>query len=147
MSKAAREARETRHRKFKEYADVKKTQGDKPKNMTAAAKKMMTLLAEKKFAEDPESGVRADINQQKFSEKLARDLVLEPHIQLSVDPNRKGVEEMWKHMTDINYAEGELDFSKVIDTSLYLEALQELSRESPDPFWDKLEERFKEQNQ
>ena len=105
------------------------------------------LLAEKKFAEDPESGVRADINQQKFSEKLARDLVLEPHIQLSVDPNRKGVEEMWKHMTDIKYAEGEIDFDKVIDTSLYLEALQELSKESTDPFWDKLEERFKEQNQ
>ena len=49
MSKVTKEAREKRHHKFKEYADVKKTQGDKPKNMTAAAKKMMKLLAEKKF--------------------------------------------------------------------------------------------------
>ena len=48
MSKTAKDARETRHRKFRDYADVKKTQGDKPKNMTAASKKMMSLLAEKK---------------------------------------------------------------------------------------------------
>ena len=49
MSKKNKEAREKRHSKFKAYADVKKTQGDKPKNMTAAAKKMMALLWEKKF--------------------------------------------------------------------------------------------------
>ena len=104
------------------------------------------LLAEKKFSEDPESGVRADIHQQKFSEKLARALVLEPHIQLGADPNRKGVEEMWKHMTAIGYAQGTLDFGKVIDTSLYREALEELRRESPDPYWEKLEKLYREQN-
>ena len=49
MSKVTKEAREKRHHKFKEYADVKKTQGDKPKNMTAAAGKMMKLLGEKKL--------------------------------------------------------------------------------------------------
>ena len=104
------------------------------------------LLAEKKFSEDPESGVRADVSQQKFSEQLARDLVLEPHSSLSVDPNRKGVEEMWKHMKHIGYAKGEVDLGKVIDTTLYYDALQQLRRESPDPFWEKLEQRYKEQN-
>ncbi|MBQ6067128.1 MAG: ABC transporter ATP-binding protein [Clostridia bacterium] len=49
MSRKNKEAREKRHSKFKAYADVKKTQGDKPKNMTAAAKKMLALLTEKKF--------------------------------------------------------------------------------------------------
>ena len=49
MSKTNRAVREKRHSKFKDYADVKKTQADKPKNMTAAAKKMMALLWEKKF--------------------------------------------------------------------------------------------------
>ena len=49
MSKQNKDAREKRHGKFKAYADVKKTQGDKPKNMTAAAKKMLALLTEKKF--------------------------------------------------------------------------------------------------
>lgn len=104
------------------------------------------LLADKKFSEDPESGVRADINQQKFSEKLARDLVLEPHSQLSADPNRKGVENMWSYMRRSGYAKGDLDLSKVIDTSLYEEALGQLRKESPDPYWEKLAKRFEEQN-
>lgn len=104
------------------------------------------LLAERKFAQDPESGVRADVNQQKFSEKLARDLVLEPHIQLSVDPNRQGVEAMWRHMKQIGYAEGEIDLGRAIDTSLYRDALEQLRREQPDPFWEQLERRFREQN-
>ena len=84
------------------------------------------LLAEKKFVDDPQSGVRADVEQQKFGEKLASDLVLNPHLQFSVDPP---------------------DFSKVIDTTLYLEALQELRKEQPnEPFWEKLEQRYKDQN-
>jgi NitT/TauT family transport system substrate-binding protein len=54
---------------------------------------------------------------------------------------------MWAHMKKIGYADGEPDFSKVIDTSLYLEALQELRKEQPDePFWEKLEQRYKDQN-
>ncbi|OQA79369.1 MAG: putative aliphatic sulfonates-binding protein precursor [Lentisphaerae bacterium ADurb.Bin242] len=104
------------------------------------------LLAEKKFTEDPESGVRADIVQQKFSEELARNLVLEPHQLLSADPNRKGVRLMWDFMKKIQYAEGEIDLDKAIDTSLYYEALQQLRKESPSPFWEKLEQRYKEQN-
>lgn len=104
------------------------------------------LLAEKKFSEAPESGVLANIHQQKFSEKLARALVLEPHIRLSADPNRKGVEAMWKHIRAIGYAKGELDFSRTIDTTLYHDALSELRRESPDPYWEKLERLYEEQN-
>ena len=105
------------------------------------------LLAEKKFVDDPQSGIRADVEQQKFGEKLASDLVLNPHLQFSVDPNRKGVEAMWAHMKKIGYADGDPDFSKVIDTTLYYEALQELRKEQPDePFWEKLEQRDKDQN-
>ena len=105
------------------------------------------LLAEKKFVDDPQSGIRADVEQQKFGEKLASDLVLNPHLQFSVDPNRKGVEAMWAHMKKIGYADGDPDFSKVIDTTLYYEALQELRKEQPDePFWEKLEQRYKDQN-
>ena len=76
----------------------------------------------------------------------ARDLVLEPHIQLSVDPNRPGVEAMWRHMKQIGYAEGEIDLGRAIDTSLYRDALEQLRREQPDPFWEQLERRFREQN-
>ena len=39
------------------------------------------------------------------------------------------------------------DFSKVIDTTLYYDALRELRKEQPDdPFWEKLEQRYKDQN-
>ncbi len=105
------------------------------------------LLAEKKFVDDPESGVRAGIVQQKFSEQLARDLVLDPHQGLTVDPNRKAVETMWDYMKKIDYAKNDIDLDKTIDTTLYLEALQQLAKESPDPFWDKLLVRYREQNQ
>lgn len=104
------------------------------------------LLAEKKFVEDPESAVRAGVVQQKFSEQLARDLVLDPHQLLTVDPNRKAVATMWDYMKKIDYAKNDIDLDKAIDTTLYYEALQELARESPDPFWDKLIVRYKEQN-
>ena len=49
MKEQKNRAREKRHSKFRDYADVKKTQEDKPKNMTAAAKKMLALLWEKKL--------------------------------------------------------------------------------------------------
>ena len=105
-----------------------------------------TILAEKLFANDPEIGVRALVNQQKLGDKLARDLVTEPHVSIQADPNKKGVEAMWRHMKRIGYLQGELDIDKVVDTTLYHEALQELQKESPDPFWETLEKRYKEQN-
>lgn len=104
------------------------------------------LLAEKKFSEDPKSAVRASIIQQKFPERLARELVLEPHQQLATDPNRKSVVAMWDYMKKIKYVENDIDLGKTIDTSLYYEALQQISKEYPSPFWDKLKLRYKEQN-
>ena len=105
-----------------------------------------TLLAEKKFTENPETGVRALVNQQKLGDKLARDLVLEPHVLIQADPNKKGVAAMWAYMKRIGYAQGDLDLDKIIDTTLYYEALQELGTESPDPFWEKLKKRYEDQN-
>ncbi len=104
------------------------------------------LLAEKKFVEDRESGVRAAVNQQKFSEKIARELVLDPHYRLAADPDRKAVTEMWFLMKRIGYVDREIDLTRVIDTSLYHEALQQLRSENADPYWEKLEQRYREQN-
>ncbi len=104
------------------------------------------LLAEKKFSEDPEAAVRAGIIQQKFSEQLARDLVLEPHQRLVVDPDRKNVTRMWNYMKEIGYAKTDIDLDKAIDTTLYHDALVQLSKEQPSPFWETLIERYKEQN-
>lgn len=104
------------------------------------------LLAEKKFADDPEAAVRAGIEQQMFSEKVARGLILEPHQIFGVDPNRKGVLKMWDFMKKIKYVESDINADSYIDTSIYYDALQELRREKPDPYWENLEKRYHEQN-
>ncbi|MDR1921882.1 MAG: ABC transporter substrate-binding protein [Candidatus Adiutrix sp.] len=105
------------------------------------------LRAEKKFTQDRNFGVTAVINQLKLDEKVARTLVLEPHSELAVDPNTKAVVQMWEHMNNIGYLKSDLDPRSLIDTSIYLQALEELKTEHPDPFWATLEARFRAQNE
>jgi NitT/TauT family transport system substrate-binding protein len=81
-----------------------------------------------------------------FSEKVARGLILEPHQMFGVDPNRKGVLKMWDFMKKIKYVESDINADSYIDTSIYYDALQELRREKPDPYWENLEKRYHEQN-
>jgi len=106
------------------------------------------LRAEKKFYEDPESAVRANVNQQQWKEEYARQTSLEPHVRFYVDPNSNAVTAMWKYMQATNYLDPSLtaDPRSLIDTSIYLEALRALGKESPSPYWDKLEARFTEWN-
>ncbi|MDR1606959.1 MAG: ABC transporter substrate-binding protein [Deltaproteobacteria bacterium] len=105
------------------------------------------ILAEKKFNEDPEAGVKANMENMKIEESLSRTLTLDPHIQLAVDPNTKGVLTMWDYMKESHYITSEADPKSFIDVSLYKQALEELQKENPsDPFWAKLNARFKEWN-
>ncbi|MDR1870815.1 MAG: ABC transporter substrate-binding protein [Deltaproteobacteria bacterium] len=105
------------------------------------------LLAEKAFNNDPESGVIANMEDMQIDEKLSRTLTLDPHIQLAVDPNTKGVLTMWDYMKESKYITSDADPKSFIDTSLYKEALDDLKKENPnDEFWTKLETRFKEWN-
>jgi len=106
------------------------------------------LRAEKKFYEDPESAIRANVNQQQWKEEYARQTSLEPHVRFYVDPNSNAVAAMWKYMQATNYLDPSLtaDPRSLIDTSIYLEALRALGKESPSPYWDKLEARFTEWN-
>ncbi|MDR1535707.1 MAG: ABC transporter substrate-binding protein [Planctomycetota bacterium] len=104
------------------------------------------LRAEKKFTADPETGVTAVKNQLGMDDDLVRSLVLEPHSKLAVDPNTKAVVEMWNYMNDIGFIKSDLDPRTLIDTSLYRQALDEVKKEYPDPFWDVLEARFQAQN-
>ncbi|MDR1520790.1 MAG: ABC transporter substrate-binding protein [Planctomycetota bacterium] len=105
------------------------------------------LRAEEKFTADPEAGVTAVKNQLGLDDALTRSLVLEPHSKLAVDPNTKAVVEMWNYMIDIDYINSDIDPRGLIDVSLYRQALAELAREHPSPFWDKLEVRFREWNE
>jgi NitT/TauT family transport system substrate-binding protein len=106
------------------------------------------LRAEKKFLEDPESAVGANIRQQNWTEAYARGTALDPHLKFTTDPNTNGVVEMWKYMQATEYLDPSLttDPHSLIDTSLYIEALRELAAQEPDPFWESLLRRFAEWN-
>ncbi|MDR2795629.1 MAG: ABC transporter substrate-binding protein [Spirochaetaceae bacterium] len=106
------------------------------------------LLAEKKFNEDPEAGVQANVHQQNFTEQNARDITFAPHVELAIDPNTKAIVGMFERMKAINYLDPEtkVDPYAVIDTSLYQEALERVKKEAPSPYWDTLSARFVDQN-
>ncbi|MDR1395167.1 MAG: ABC transporter substrate-binding protein [Deltaproteobacteria bacterium] len=105
------------------------------------------LKAERKFLNDPEAGVQANIVDLQVDEKMARILTLDPHIQLSTDPNTKGVVTMWEYMKASHYVTSDSDPRTFIDTSLYREALAELRKAEPnEAFWIELEKRYAEWN-
>ena len=105
------------------------------------------LLAEKKFVEDPEAAVRTNMADQKLDEDVVRSLTLDPHVQLEVDPNTRGIIKMWEYMKASRYIESDMNPRDFINTSLYQEALASLKAERPSPFWEKLEARFREWNE
>ncbi|MDR1052207.1 MAG: ABC transporter substrate-binding protein [Deltaproteobacteria bacterium] len=105
------------------------------------------LRAEKFFIDDPEAGVQANIVDMQVDEKMARIMTLDPHIQLSVDPNTKGVITMWEYMQACEYIQSDADPKSFIDTSLYQEALAQVKSEEPDnPYWAEVERRFQDWN-
>ncbi|MDR2421821.1 MAG: ABC transporter substrate-binding protein [Deltaproteobacteria bacterium] len=105
------------------------------------------LQAEREFVKDPEAGVKANMADLKIDETLSRTLTLDPHIQLAVDPNSKGVVTMWNYMKESKYITSDADPRSFIDASLYKEALDDLRKREPnEPYWAQLEKRFQEWN-
>lgn len=107
------------------------------------------LRAEKKFGEDPESVVAANIKHWEWTEKYARETSLEPHVKFFVDPNSNAVADMWNYMKETEYLDPSLtlDPRSLIDTSIYVDALSQLKKEYAAPFWDELTVRYKEWNE
>lgn len=102
------------------------------------------ILAERLWNTDRERGVRAVSKVQNLPYELAKEQTTNPNVKFYSNPNRKGVEAMYHHMRKINYIEKDVDLKRVIDTSLWRDALSELEKEIPgDPFWDVLEARWK----
>ena len=106
------------------------------------------IRAEKKFREDPESAVAANVRQQDWTEAYARETSLEPHVNFFIDPNTNGVVDMWKYMQATEYLDPSIttDPRSFINPSLYIEALRELAAQEPDPFWESLLQRFTDWN-
>jgi ABC-type nitrate/sulfonate/bicarbonate transport system substrate-binding protein len=106
------------------------------------------LLAEDKYRQDPESAMVANMHLQNMSETTARQTALEPHSKLFVDPNSNAVVAMFEYMKGIDYLEKDvtLDPHSMIDTSLYLEALKNVGKSSPNSYWAELDKRFADWN-
>jgi hypothetical protein len=83
-----------------------------------------------------------------LSEEVARQFALEPHNDFSTDPNTHAVVDMFEYMKQIEYLDAKitLDPYSLIDTSLYIEALNQLKLEDPSPYWDGLIARFEKWN-
>jgi NitT/TauT family transport system substrate-binding protein len=106
------------------------------------------LQAELKFKDDPESAVVANVHQQEMTESYARETSLEPHVKFFIDPNTKAIVSMFEYMKDTEYLDPSLtlDPHSIIDTSLYRDALKEIEKKAPSPYWADLNKRFVEWN-
>lgn len=106
------------------------------------------LRAEQRFRDDPESAVTANVHQQHWTVEYARETSLEPHVNFFIDPNTKAVVDMFNYMKATEYLDPSIsiDPHTLIDPSIYNEALNELAKESPSPFWNSLLQRYKDWN-
>lgn len=105
------------------------------------------LQAEKLKAEKPALAVDVNKRYLNIDDEMARVYTLEQHQETHVDPNRKGVAQMWHEMKSIDYVTGELDLTRYINVDLYREALTELQRRNPkDKFYREAKLRFDRQN-
>ncbi|WP_243375096.1 ABC transporter substrate-binding protein [Geotalea sp. SG265] len=105
------------------------------------------LQAEKLKAANPRLAV--DVNKKflDMDEKMAREFTLEPHQHVDVDPNKKGVKQMWDDMKAIDYLQTDVDLNRFINTDLYRDALNELLRRNPkDKYFKEAKKRFAKQN-
>jgi NitT/TauT family transport system substrate-binding protein len=82
-----------------------------------------------------------------IDDKLAREFVHEPHQHVNVDPNKKGVKQMWRELKEIEYVKSDLDVNRFINTDLYREALNGLIIRYPkERFYQDAKKTFESQN-
>lgn len=115
------------------------------KDLTAFLKAM--IQAERIKDTDPKRFVSTWSKRQNIAFARSKEILLEPHILFSVDPNEKGVVRMWNYMKSIGYLRTNVDIHRNINTALYKTALDDLTKQNPsDKFYHKLQARFKAQN-
>lgn len=82
---------------------------------------------------DPDTAIKAIREGIDLDEELLRSEIYEyGHLTLDPNPAKKDIESFYQSMVDIGYANGGVDLDEHIDTSLFLEALDELLEENPD---------------
>jgi NitT/TauT family transport system substrate-binding protein len=69
------------------------------------------------------------------------------HVDQASDPNVKGVKEFWQLMVKDEFVKSNQDISTFIDTTIYKEALDSLTKENPkDPYWKSLQKTYAERD-
>ncbi len=105
------------------------------------------IQAERVREYDRKAYVEAYARQGNFSNKKADEILYEPHVSHSADPNTLAVIKMWDYLRNIDYIQSTADIRKNINTSLYKTALDQLAKQNPqDKFYKKLEARFRKFN-
>lgn len=105
------------------------------------------VQAQKIFEEDPNYGVQVNVKYLKIDEQMAKDLTLEPHQIYEIDPKKNQMVEMFKMMNEIGYIQSDIDIEKHINTDLYKQTIDELSKENVDSdFYKKLQKIHTENN-
>ncbi len=116
-----------------------------PKTLTAFLRAW--IEAERVREYNKKAYVAAYAKQGNFSYGKAEEILYEPHVSHSADPNTLAVIKMWNYLRSIGYISSNEDIRKHINTSLYKTALNQLSTKNPkDKFYAKLQQRFKKYN-
>lgn len=66
-----------------------------------------------------------------FDKTVIADSIFSEHFNYSPDPNKKAIEQWWKMVNNIGYIHSSEDIDKHIDTSVYKQALDELTKNQP----------------
>lgn len=83
--------------------------------------------------ENPDEAVELALQDISIEEDVLRNQLFEyGHVGVSPNPDLKNSSEFYDAMVDIGYIEGNVDIKDYIDTSLYIEALEQLLEENPD---------------
>ncbi|MGY4109875.1 ABC transporter substrate-binding protein [Aeribacillus sp. SP014] len=128
--------------------------GEISDDQAIAYKKFMKALikAERVKLESPEKNLEASLDRFKnLPKEQINEIVNEPHLINSADPNKKETLEVWERMIKIGYVKEEdakkIDVNSHLNLTFYEQALDELIKENPnDEYYKKVLERFKKQN-
>jgi NitT/TauT family transport system substrate-binding protein len=116
-----------------------------PKGLAAFLRAM--IQAERVKDTNPKQLVKVWADRLNVDTARAREILLEPHLLFSIDPNEKGVVKTWNYMKSVGYIRSNENVRSHINTALYKSALDDLTKQNPkDAFYKKLQKRFKSQN-
>ncbi|MFS0879087.1 ABC transporter substrate-binding protein [Metabacillus niabensis] len=118
-----------------------------------AYKKFMKALikAERVKLENPERNFKASLDRFKNLDRdQINEIVNEPHLINTADPNKKETLEVWEKMINLGYVRKEaenIDMNAYFNLTFYEQALDELIKENPkDDYYKQVLERFNNQN-